>query len=332
MSGNKLFNTHKLIVVLLIMLLTLNCSNGFAANRQPGTILAIDKVYPFSDFNKLMDLAEMLQARGINFIVTVMPVYDNYELEAFDTYIRVLKYVQKMGGTIFISYPVENEDGTYNLNPKTGFAKAVTEFRRRGLDIRGTTLPMDKLINKNYVFEGLNLPFILVTEGANKIKPQDFQQISELSDYVIIHGVNIDDFDYFPDREMEEKTDQVKRQAVYISLEDEEKLLFLLKVFDKEGIRIEDFYIHQYPQLPELSVEVNQEVDQQREKTEIERFMEKEMIKIKGENVQQERVQPGYDLSRVTGIAIKVAAFIFVIMLVQMFVSRYYGRKKFFKD
>ena len=50
--------------------------------KNPGLLIAINEVYPFSDLNKLMDLAETLNNKGIEYIVSVMPVYDNYEFEA----------------------------------------------------------------------------------------------------------------------------------------------------------------------------------------------------------------------------------------------------------
>lgn len=301
--------------------------------EKPGFMMAIDKVYPFSDFNQLMDMAEELNDKGIEFIVTFMPVYDNYELEAFDTYVKVLQYVGKMGGKLFIHYPVEHTDVRYDSDPRVGFEKAVAEFRKHNLNIAGIALPQDKMLANIRVFEGLNLPFILTTEAEGKIDPEiDLLKASQiLNDYIMIQGIYIDQFDYFRYREENQPRGQ---QAVYISLnEEKEKLFDLLKIFSAEQISVKDFNVRDYMDKLRLTEYIQTaSTDPSEGKTEYERFLEEEMKKIMGENVEQEKLMEGYDISGLAGIALRIAFIIFSLLVIQILIGRHFERKKYFKN
>jgi hypothetical protein len=297
-------------------------------------IIAIDKVYPFSDLNKLMDTAEMLYDRGMNFIVTVMPVYENYELEAFETYIRILKYVGDKGGSFFIRYPVENPDGTYNTDPRAGFRRAVDEYRKQGLKIIGITLPMDKLFTGTEVFEGLDLPLVMVTDAENKIGSDfDLTKISDmLNRYLIIEGIEINDFDYF---RYFENSSASGSQAVNLSLTDDpEKLTDLLNVFKFYKMPIGDFNVEDFYDRLDNSWHAKDPGVQteEREKSQLEVFKEEEMRKIRGENLQEEESILGYDISRFVNKGIMIALILLVLLIVQVLAGRYFELKKYYKD
>ncbi|WHH58618.1 hypothetical protein [Petroclostridium sp. X23] len=296
-------------------------------------IIVINKVYPFSDFNKLMDMAEMLNDKGIEFIATIMPVYDNYELEAFDTYVKVIEYVSKRGGHLFIHYPVENENGTYNLDPGIGLKKVVDEYRKRGLDIMGITMPQDKIFTRTEVFADLKLPFILATESERKVDTdRDLLEVSQvLNQYTIINGVDINHFDIFRYKQKEYPYNQ---QSVYISIEDEEKkLLDLLKIFRLEKVAIRSFLTEDYyEKLKDTNyATIENESSSKEEKTQLEMFKDLEMEKIRGENLEQEQTAEGYDISRFTSTAVIVATILLSALIIMVFIGKRFEVKKFFK-
>ncbi len=303
-------------------------------NRDDASfMIAIDRVYPFSDLNKIMDVAEELNEKGIKFIVTFMPVYDNYELEAFDTYIKVLQYISKKGGKLFIHYPVEHKDVRYNSDPRVGFEKAVTEFRKHGLDLDGIALPKDKMLVNIKVFDGLALPFILATETEVEIEQKiDLLKASEiLNDYIIIQGIHIDHFDNFHYLKENQLSDQ---QVIYISAnEEKEKLFNLIEIFSETNISIKDFTIRDYEDKLKFT-EMIQTVrtGQSEEKTEYQQFLETEMKKIMGENLEQEKAVDGYDISGLAKVATRIAFIIFSLLIIQVLIGRHFDRKKYFKN
>lgn len=301
--------------------------------KKPGLLIAIGEVYPFSDFNKLMDMAESLNDKGIEFIVSVMPVYDNYELEAFQKYVDVLKYVEKKGGKLFIHFPVVNDEGTYNLDSSGLFAKAVKEFRKRGLNIMGITLPQNRMLNDIGVYEGLDLPFILATEPAGRISPgmDLFGASQALNDHIIINGTNINHFDYFGYRR---KIDFVGEQAAYMEIHDQaDQLSDLLSIFKAERMPVRDFRAGDYHKILRNSAYTrNGMIFGSQEKSQREKFLEKEMKKIKGENLKREDFVAGYDLSRISKIAVRIALMLLGIFSIMVLIGRRFDYRKFVKN
>lgn len=301
--------------------------------KDRGLFIAINEVYPFSDLNKLMDLAEKLHDKGIEFIVSVMPVYDNYQSEAFQKYVDVLKYVAKKGGRIFIHFPVANTAGTYNLDPSGLFEKAMQVFRSRGLSVLGITLPQNKMLNDLRVYDGLNLPFILATGSEGKVNPKlDLFEVSQaLNDYVVIKATAVDHFDYFGYRK---KTARTGEQAVFITVQDSEAKLFdLISILRTERIPVGNFQTCNYRQiLRESGFKKHREVIAIPEKSQHEKFLEEEMKKIKGENLPEEEFVKGYDISGFSRIAVRTAMMLLGFFMIMVLIGRRYNYRKFLKE
>jgi hypothetical protein len=301
--------------------------------KHPGLFLAVNEVYPFSDFTKLMDLAETLNDKGIEFIVSVIPVYDNYEFAAFQKYVDVLKYVEKKGGKLFIHFPVVNNAGTYNLDPSGLLEKAVKEFRKRGLDIMGITLPQNQMLNDVRMYDGLNLPFILAIETEGKISPEldPFKASQILNDYIVIKGININHFDYFGYRG---KIDFAGERAAFMAIQDKGDELFgLLNVCQTERIPVKDFRAGDYSKILRNSGYMkNRKIFGLQEKSQREKFLEAEMKKIKGENIKQEDFTEGYDISGFSRIAVKMAMMLLGTFFIMVFIGRRFNYRKFVKE
>lgn len=302
--------------------------------EKNGLIFALDEVYPFSDFNDLMEQAEIFHHRGMGFIVTIMPVYENYELESFGTFIKVLKYVHKMGGTLFIHYPIVNTDVKYDSDPRVGLKRALDEYRERGLDIVGITVSEEELFTDTQVFEGLNLPFILTTEKGNKIDPSlDLQKASQtLNKYVYMKGINLHDFDLF---RYIDKKQYSNGQAIYFTLGDkDENLMNLLNTVRTQEIPTIDFKTSDYhDQLQKFDyTKVENENNKELETdSEYQEFLNEELQKIRGENLEEEQAVEGYDISWFAKLGIKIALILFVLLIVQVLVGRRFDLRKFFK-
>lgn len=299
-----------------------------------GLLIGIDEVYPFSDLNKLMDISEGLNDRGIEFIFTIMPVYENYELEAYDKFIEVLEYVHKKGGQIFIHYPVINKDATYDTDVKAGLDKAIGEYRKRGLDIRGITLSQDDLFMNTNAIQDLDVQFLLVTESKSKVDTNlDLYKISkEINKYIFVKGFDINSFSIFSYKNTDYSS---YRNLVYLTIDDDvKKLDELLEYLYSEKIPIKDFKVEEYAdRLNKINDTKDEETSvSDNKKTELDKFKEEELKKIKGENLDkdQKNVQ-GYDLSKVVNLGIKIAFVIILVLIVQVIIGRRYDNKKFFK-
>ncbi|WP_207642568.1 DUF2334 domain-containing protein [Inediibacterium massiliense] len=292
--------------------------------------IMIDKVYPFSDLNELMKVAKNLHDKGIRFICTIMPVYENYQFESYDKFIEVLKYVEKQGGSFFIHYPIFHEEGTYNLDPRDGFERAVKEYRNRGIQIIGVRMSEDQLFSNIQVFQGLQLPFIMITERQTKVNSSlDLLKISKkLNPYIFIKGQDIREFDIFSYK------NKKQNQCMYVDVNDNiQELNRFLKVLYVQELWVEDFEIKAFDDQLKKFNSLNEEkvVDDKSDQTLLEKFKAEEMKKIQGQNLNKEKNIKGYDLSKFVKLGIIIASLMIVVLFIQIFIGRRFDMKKFFK-
>jgi len=296
-----------------------------------GSFIVIDKIYPFSDLNKLMDIADMIHNRGISPIFIVMPVYDNYNLEAYNKYIEVLKYISRRGGYFFIHEPIINEDGTYNMDPKPIFAKAVEEYRKRGLEIVGIKLSCDRVFSNSSLYQGLNLPFLLVTEQKGKVDTNlDLYKVTDITrKHLMITGTSSDSFDFFFT-----KDDFLPYRAVNFDInKDIKDLNYLLSIFHSHKIPVRDFDINDY----DLNIQEDKPSEDiiagEEKKSQLDIFKEREMEKIKGSNLaEEEQGVEGYDISWIIRIGVKIGLTIICLLLIYIYICRKLDIRKLFKN
>lgn len=65
----------------------------------------LDEAYPFDDLNELLKKIDYLYNKGIPFIISSMPIFNNQNSEAMKRYMEVLRYAESRGGSIILHYP-----------------------------------------------------------------------------------------------------------------------------------------------------------------------------------------------------------------------------------
>ncbi|MFR5172661.1 MAG: hypothetical protein ACLTD6_15925, partial [Clostridium paraputrificum] len=61
-------------------------------NSKKGTYLVLKNVYPYDNLEDLIKKVKYLNERGVNFIVDVMPVFNNQNFESMKRYTEALRY------------------------------------------------------------------------------------------------------------------------------------------------------------------------------------------------------------------------------------------------
>lgn len=65
----------------------------------------LDEAYPFDNLNELLKKIDYLYNKGIPFIISSMPIFNNQNSEAMKRYMEVLRYAESRGGSIILHYP-----------------------------------------------------------------------------------------------------------------------------------------------------------------------------------------------------------------------------------
>jgi uncharacterized protein YdaL len=95
----------------------------------------IDEIYAFSDLNMLSALAEKFYDNGIPFIVSVMPVYENFDYPAFKRYTQVLRYIQSKNASIVMHDPFIKYDEMESEAMEQRLDRAKKALINEGIDI-----------------------------------------------------------------------------------------------------------------------------------------------------------------------------------------------------
>ncbi len=68
--------------------------------------MLINKVYPFEDPEKLLQVINLMIDKEEPFVISVMPVYVNGDYPAMQRFCEVLRYAQANGGTVILHVPI----------------------------------------------------------------------------------------------------------------------------------------------------------------------------------------------------------------------------------
>ena len=68
--------------------------------------VVLDAVYPFYDPYRLRDLVDYMVERKMNFVISVMPIYEHSDYPAMGQFCEVLRYAQANGGAVILHAPI----------------------------------------------------------------------------------------------------------------------------------------------------------------------------------------------------------------------------------
>lgn len=68
--------------------------------------MVIDSVYPFTNPKKLLTVVQNLVDEKINFVISVMPIYQNADFPAMRQFCEVLRYAQANSGAVILHAPI----------------------------------------------------------------------------------------------------------------------------------------------------------------------------------------------------------------------------------
>lgn len=108
--------------------------------------IVIDKVYPYEDPKKLMEVVTILVKGKTPFVISVMPMYVNGNYPAMTRFCEILRYAQANGGSVIINAPIDQ------MNP---FDKDVMlDYLAQALEIynKQGVYPLALEVPRNWLF------------------------------------------------------------------------------------------------------------------------------------------------------------------------------------
>ena len=108
--------------------------------------IVIDKVYPYEDPEKLLEVVNILVKEKTPFVISVMPMYVNGNYPAMTRFCEILRYAQANGGSIIINAPIDQ------MNP---FDKNVMlDYLSQALEIynKQGVYPLALQVPNNWLF------------------------------------------------------------------------------------------------------------------------------------------------------------------------------------
>lgn len=108
--------------------------------------IVIDKVYPYEDPDKLLEVVKLLADEKTPFVISVMPMYVNGDYPAMTRFCEILRYAQANEGSVIINAPI---------NQMTPFQKdTVVEYLGQALEIynKQGVYPLALEVPHNWLF------------------------------------------------------------------------------------------------------------------------------------------------------------------------------------
>ena len=108
--------------------------------------IVLDKVYPFQNPDKSLEIVNMFASMEEPFIISVMPIYSNAEYPSMQHFCEVLRYAQDNGGTIALNSPINQQTDFDAALVNEYMTTAIQAYMNQGV------VPMAMEIPSNWVF------------------------------------------------------------------------------------------------------------------------------------------------------------------------------------
>lgn len=147
-------------------------------NGEPHTYaqyITINKVYPFQDPDKLLDIINYMVTRKEPYIISVMPVYANGNYPAMQHFCEVLRYAQANGGVILMHSPINQMTEFDEELVNDYITTAIQIYMNQGVYPMGLQVPINWIQNEETVRVMSRFRTILIDETIDsQIQAGDF--------------------------------------------------------------------------------------------------------------------------------------------------------------
>lgn len=135
--------------------------------------IALNKVYPFQDADKLFQIVKYLIDKKEPFVITVMPVYTNGNYPAMQHFCEVLRYAQANGGTIIMHSPI-NQMATFDVDLVNEYiTTAIRVYMKQGVYPMGIQVPRNWMFHNDTIEVMSRFSTVLVSDEVDSLIKAD---------------------------------------------------------------------------------------------------------------------------------------------------------------
>jgi hypothetical protein len=109
--------------------------------------ILIDKVYPYEDPGKLLQIVNLLKEKKTPFVISVMPMYVNGDYPSMTHFCEVLRFAQASGGAVIINAPINQMNRLDKDVMLDYLAQAMTIYNKQGV------YPLALEVPRNWMFQ-----------------------------------------------------------------------------------------------------------------------------------------------------------------------------------
>ncbi len=113
--------------------------------------LVIDKVFPYENPEKLLEVVKLLADAKTPFVISVMPMYVNGDYPAMSRFCEVLRYAQANGGSVVINAPI-NQMPSFQTDTMLDYLEQALElYNKQGVYPLALEVPRNWLFHKDTI-------------------------------------------------------------------------------------------------------------------------------------------------------------------------------------
>lgn len=136
--------------------------------------IVINKVYPYQDPDKLLEVVKLLADKKTPFVISVMPMYVNGDYPAMTRFCEILRYAQAHGGAVIINAPINQMTSFQKDTVVEYLGQALEIYNKQGVYPLALEVPRNWLFNEDTIEVMSHFKTIVTSEEKDSyIEPSD---------------------------------------------------------------------------------------------------------------------------------------------------------------
>ncbi|MGN1023982.1 MAG: DUF2334 domain-containing protein [Lachnospiraceae bacterium] len=210
------------------------------APHSYSSCLVLDEIYPYTDPERLLALVKKLESRNMNYVLSVMPLYQHADYPGMSQFCEVLRYAQDHGGAVILHSPII-QNGVETEELQESLTAAFESYIENGVYPVALSVPSAWIFNDD-LHDTLGRYRTLFLEDTDAFSEQDTSALSSAGSRLLSLGAQV----FTPAIPLDDTGVSYLdtcATAVYVSMEtDDEKVDRIIDAADASPVSMESLW------------------------------------------------------------------------------------------